>query len=170
MPCISDTLLYSCKNTSRIKEVKFMKKGQTAAMLAVILVAAVGAFVLIKGTSVTGMVPQAPPQIQPIIDQSGLGYTNNPFCNRQCTRPQDCVGSCGQCSPYSGTCVSPATYRKQSAEAERILKQYQICIRGCTGEYTECQNRNPSHPPSECYGQLRECENGCRLEFYPVEE
>jgi len=152
------------------KKVTFMnKKASTAALLAVILVAAVSVFILVKGTSMTGMVQKLtvePTLLRPIND---IGLISSPYCSKFCTHSSQCGYSCGICSQYSGTCVDGGTYRRQAAESERTLKQYRICIRGCTNGYSECEVATPSTNVSTCFGRMRDCEDACRLRYYPVE-
>lgn len=130
-----------------------MKKGN-AALLAVVLVAAVGAFMLVTKVGMTAQVVG-----------EGYSVTTGPFCGEPCRNANDCSGSCGQCSEFTKTCIGTADFRRQSSFAERAQSDYNICKRGCDNAYGQCQSRNPSRPPATCYPTLNTCAAGCDADY-----
>jgi hypothetical protein len=135
------------------KEVSVMKKGN-AALLAVVLVAAVGAFMLVTKVGMTAQVVN-----------EGYSVTTGPFCGEPCRNANDCAGSCGQCSEFTRTCIGTADFRRQSSFAERAMSDNAICNRGCDNAYGKCQSRNPSKPPAECYPSFKACAAACAVDY-----
>lgn len=128
-----------------------MKRGQTAALFAVILVAAVAAFVLFTESSTTGMYNAMYPD--PVVKSAG--------CGNACTTSVDCFGSCGTCS--LGKCVAQAY---PNVPDIYDTENYHNCVIDCRNREARCLANAPtSAAKNECLRNRNDCYDSCGAHY-----
>jgi hypothetical protein len=134
------------------------KKASIAALLAVVLVAAVGVFVLAKGVSNTGMMMSVRP-----LTETPQGAFLGSMCGKACVQDSDCVGQCGTCSRYSGTCTNSQAEQRRIEQDTGAAAAYRGCLRSCADVFRTCDKLSAHEP---CRADLLRCEANCKNEIY----
>lgn len=131
-----------------------MRKAQIAGLLAVVLVAAVGIFVLMSGSGATGLFHN---QEHGAVS---LGKMSNAVCGKSCRSSADCAGNCGVC--FRGRCV----VEDPPVSASEIITRFNRCGESCKVVARACLVQN-GFDRKKCDGVYKECVDACRVK-YPV--
>ena len=159
-----------------------MKQGQAAVLLVVVIVAALGIFMLFMNVDSTGNAVLDHYGLDPAMPWGRPAFADS--CDaRACYRDVDCGGECGRCSWSTHTCVGlsnpPNTPINNAQISTRIgqpqyvpnylaMRTYGECLNKCKYGGLSCLGETGDQDilaRKQCYGSRDECESECEQIF-----